>query len=53
MVLLIVFGGTLLLFVTQVNLFTKDLPSKKGEVDSLIEGSHSIVKSITNISKER
>lgn len=50
LVLFIVFGGTLFLFITQINLFVSEMPSMEEKVASFIESSQNRIESITNLS---
>ena len=46
----IVFGGTLFLFIAQINLFVSDLPEMEDKIESIIESSQNKIESITNLS---
>ena len=50
LVVFIVFGGTLFLFITQINLFVSDMPEMEDKVESLIESTQNKIESITNLS---
>ena len=49
LVVFIVFGGTLLLLITQINLFVSDMPSMEDKIESFIESSQNRIESITNL----
>lgn len=50
LVVFIVFGGTLFLFITQINKFASDMPSMEDKIESFIESSQNKIESITNLS---
>jgi predicted PurR-regulated permease PerM len=50
LVVFIVFGGTLLLFIAQINLFVSDMPEVEDKVESIIESTQNSIESITNLS---
>ena len=50
LVVFIVFGGTLLLFIAQINLFVSDMPDMEDKIGSIIESSQKKIESITNLS---
>lgn len=50
LVVFIVFGGTLLLFITQVKLFVSDMPEMEEKVGSIIESTQNSIESITSLS---
>ena len=50
LVVFIVFGGTLLLFIAQINLFVSDMPDMEDKIESIIESSQKKIESITNLS---
>ena len=47
---LIVFGGTLFLFIVQINLFVSDMPAVAEKAKSLIESTQNGIESITSLS---
>ena len=49
LVVFIVFGGTLLLLIAQMNLFISDMPSMEDKIASIIESSQNKIESITNL----
>ncbi len=49
LVVFIVFGGTLFLLITQINLFVSELPLMEDKVDSFIESTQNKIESITNL----
>lgn len=49
LVVLIVFGGTLFLFIAQINKFASDMPSMEEKIESFIESSQHKIESITNL----
>lgn len=49
LVVLIVFGGTLFLFIAQINKFASDMPSLEDKVASFIESSQNKIESVTNL----
>jgi predicted PurR-regulated permease PerM len=50
LVVFIVFGGTLFLIITQINLFVSDMPAMGDKIESFIERSQTKIESITNLS---
>ncbi len=50
LVVFIVFGGTLFLFITQINSFASDMPEMEDKVESIIESTQNKIESITNLS---
>lgn len=49
LVVFIVFGGTLFLFIAQINKFASDMPSMADKMESFIESSQNRIESITNL----
>jgi predicted PurR-regulated permease PerM len=49
LVVFMVFGGTLFLFIAQINKFASDIPSMEAKVASFIESSQNKIESITNL----
>ncbi len=49
LVVFIVFGGTLLIFITQANAFASEMPDLEEKVDSLIEHAQGGIESITSL----
>jgi predicted PurR-regulated permease PerM len=49
LVVFIVFGGTLFLFITQINMFVSDIPLVEEKVRSFIESSQNRIESITSL----
>ncbi len=50
LVVFIVFGGTLFLLITQINLFVSDMPDREDKIDSIIESTQNTIESITHLS---
>lgn len=50
LVVFIVFGGTLFLLITQINLFVSELPQMEDKITSFVESSQNKIESITNLS---
>lgn len=49
LVVLFIFGGTLLIFITQVNSFASDMPDLEEKVESLVESTQNGIESITGL----